>query len=281
MKNLIIIVSILSIFNNANCQSENKKLLFIGNSLTSSNETPKLLAEMFEKSNLNISVYQATKNGFSLFHHYQIITGMGTGETAICKSHDRKDTVVVRLSKNEKWDFVILQDAVVPLLIPEERNIVVENHVRKLNDLIKNLGGKTILFQPFTISNKYPIQYCYSATSAKGTCCNDGICCSDSLQNVEQEFEVISTATTKIAQKLDLKTALIGLAFKKVQQQFPEILLFDDQEFHPSKFGAFLMASIYYQTITEKSPNELQYFGEIDKISANNLFTIANQTFHK
>lgn len=281
MRNLIIVVSIITIFSNANCQSESKKVLFIGNSLTSSNETPKLLAEMFERSNLNISVYQATKDGFSIFRHFQVITGEGNGEKAICKNFNRKDTVFVKLSKNEKWDFVILQDAVVPLLIPEERNVVVENHIRKLNDLINDLGGKVILFQPYTITNKYPIQYCYSATSAKGTYCDDGICCSDSLLNIEQEFEIILKATNQIAKKLDLKIAPIGLAFKKAQQQFPEILLFDDQDFHPSKFGAFLMASVYFQTITEKNPNILRYSGEIDKVSANNLFTVANQTFHK
>jgi len=224
---------------------------------------------MFDEKRSNIKVDQITLPGKMLANHYTTVEGrkaeVGEMPPAIEKI----------LSKN--WNIVILQDAPVPLLIPEER-ICYETAVVKFDSLIKSKNGKTLLFQNYTLSNT-PVRFCHPSEAVE--LMMEGLvdttllgikefCCSDSFQNSTQEFLALEKEVKNMANNIHAQIAPIGYTFEVCKKKYPEINLYSTGN-HPSKEGSYLISCVFYKSITGEKTSSLKYTANINYATAKKI----------
>ena len=107
-------------------QPQELRVLFIGNSLTYSNDLPAIVAALAESSQQKRFIYKtiAVPN-FSLEDHWNL----GDAQKAIAK---------------DKWDVVVLQQG--PSGLPESRQSLLE-YTRRFAQAIRAVGAKPALYQ--------------------------------------------------------------------------------------------------------------------------------------
>lgn len=280
LMNFFIIFSFCIQFAFSQSITEQKKILLIGNSLTYYNDMGKMLSEMFYKSNLESSVYEISKPGVWLKNHYLNLSG--NGDIAISKDFkkgNKDNNLWVKLDKNEHWDWVILQDAPVRMLIPQIKEAFFERYSKRIDSLVKNSGGRSILFLPYTVLQKYPFTLCQPASYSEKEVCLDNICCSDTLNSSDDELKIYINAVEKLRNENGFAIAPVGIAFDKVAKLNLDINLFADNEGHPSELGSFLMACIYFQTITGFEPKKIEPVENINYESMNKLIEVSKSCF--
>lgn len=277
MKNiLLILITLIAI----NCKSQNKdaaeeiNVLFIGNSLTYFYDMPQTVQKMLNETNPNIKIEQSTFPGLSLSAHLNNIITSRTenGVSTRRKEEGEKTETEIKIAE-KKWDIVILQTGTVSVLIPENREFKSNNAILEIKKLVSNPNCKFILFNTWPSKHEYPVQYCYTSRIIDESIEKDK-CCSPTLEDLEQETELINESYDLVAQKNDLLKSDNGTKFYEVLTKHPEIELYDDN-IHPNKYGAFLNACIFYQMLTDKKASDLIYNGEIEPKTAKLLKEIA------
>ncbi|AYQ34630.1 hypothetical protein DTQ70_21770 [Runella sp. SP2] len=237
-------------------QKDTSHVLFIGNSLTYSNDMPAILQQMFETGkDKNYILYSATLPGITLEQHLELLLSntdekVSTGRQLVLG----KDTFQKR-----KFDYVILQEATVRMLIPEIRKQSFRC-IEQLDSLIKENGGKTVLYQNYPIYN-YPHSYCLP-DPVKFKYDSDAFYCSEELLNSKQEVEILVKACTEIGNRIGAKITPIGQAFEQLKRLNPRYDLLSDDG-HPSKVGSYLIASFFYWIITERCFKKTGEFTEV------------------
>ena len=84
-----------------------------------------------------------------------------------------------------------------------------------------------------------------------------------------------------LGNELDALVIPVGLAFERAYERRPDILLHETFDgTHPSMLGTYLAACVVYQSIYGQSVTaaDYDYFGEVDKASAEFLRRIADET---
>jgi len=214
-----------------------KEVLFIGNSLTYYHDMPVMLQKMLNEIDVKITVQQSTFPGVSLSDHL------------------RQNVTLERL--NQKWDFVILQEATVRMLIPEVRENS-ELSILKFDSLIKQNKGQTILYQSYPISI-YPKKYCYPSILINKVVPEESYC-SIELNNSTEEFDIIQSSFVSISNKIKGKIAPVGACFELCKKKYPELTLFESlTDTHPSTLGSYLIACVFFKHLTGKSVKSIKY----------------------
>lgn len=123
---------------NANAQPQELRVLFIGNSLTYSNDLPAIVAALAEASQQKRFIYKTIAlPNFSLEDHWN----QGDAQKAIA---------------NDKWHVVVLQQG--PSGLPESRESLLE-YTRRFAKVIRAVGAKPALYQVWPSaarSNDFP-----------------------------------------------------------------------------------------------------------------------------
>lgn len=118
-------IFILVCASNANAQPKELRVLFIGNSLTYSNNLPAIVAALAEASQQKRFVYKTIAlPNFSLEDHWN----QGDAQKAIAK---------------DKWDVVVLQQG--PSSLPESRELLLE-YTRRFAQAIRAVGATPALY---------------------------------------------------------------------------------------------------------------------------------------
>jgi hypothetical protein len=262
------------------CHSQDKRVtekvdvLFIGNSLTYYHDMPEILQEMVNETHPNIDIEHSTFPGMSLSGHLDNIIESRTenGINTRIKKEGEKTETEIKIAEKD-WDFVILQEGTVRLLIPEVRKYKVESAISEIRNRLLNPGCKFVLFKTWPSKKEYPKQYCYSKWAINHSLENDKYC-SPEIKNLEQEIKLINKSYDSVAEKYGLILSDNGNKFHEVLTEYPFIDVYDD-DIHPNKYGAFLNACIFYQILTGKKASELNYTGKIEPDTANLLKKIA------
>lgn len=275
-KILLILITITTI----SCKSQQKKLakeinvLFIGNSLTYFYDMPQTVQKMLNETNPNIRIEQSTFPGQSLDGHLSDIITSRTenGINTRKKEEGEKTETEIKIAE-KKWDVVILQTGTISVLIPENRELITNKAISEIKKLVSNPNCKFILFNTWPSKNEYPKQYCYPSRMIDKSILKER-CCSPTLENLEQETNLINESYDSVARKNNLLKSDNGNKFYEVLTKYPEIELYEDDS-HPNKYGAFLNACIFYQMLTNKKASELKFTGEIEPKIAELLKQIA------
>lgn len=220
-------------------QPEPRNILFIGNSLTYYHEMPEMLQQMFNEQQFQINVEKSTLPGASLSDHLS------------------NEETLERINSRD-WDFLILQEGTVRILIPEARMYRFERSVLGFDSIAKLIGAKVMLYQNYPISI-YPEKYCYPSMLISNELENK-MYCSDSLVNSTQEFRIITKSFEEVSKKIDSHVAPVGYYFEICKKQFPQLVLFESNvDTHPSRLGSFLIACVFFKKITSENVSGLSY----------------------
>ncbi len=227
-------------------QQTTKKALFLGNSYTAYNSLPSLV------ENIAISL------GDSLIHDRNTPGGQTMA------GHASNITSLNKISSQE-WDYVILQSqSQEPSFPPSQVANDVYPYAEQLTDSIRRNTscGTPLFFMTWGRKNG----------DASNCAAYPPICTYEGMQQRLREsyMEMASTNQGRVSP--------VGVAWKRVREEYPEIELYTQDESHPSYAGSYLAASVFYSSIFQKSCEASGFIGSLDSITASRLRTIASET---
>ncbi len=277
------------LFFNDTYSQDTTKILFIGNSLTYYNRMPQMVRMMFEESGKAVRIYQRTDPGMNIKTHLELMTNYGgtLGE----KFQPSMDKLVqeklidiwgsitpFQLSLNTfqeiHFDYVILQEATIRLLIPHLREDFFEimHAFRKAAEMS---GGKLLFYQPYP-TYKYPKTYCFPNPESK-----EGFSCADELTDSEQELSIYSRLCTEIMAEDSVQIVPIGRAFEESRKAYPSYNLLSDEQ-HPSRLGSYLIAyTVYRSIVKENYLKEFSFIQDVDKSTLKGVFDVVDKVIRK
>ena len=227
-------------------QQMTKRALFLGNSYTAYNSLPNLVEDI------------ANSLGDSLIHDRNTPGGQTMA------GHASNVTSLNKIASQE-WDYVVLQSqSQEPSFPPSQVANDVFPYAERLTDSIRNNTscGTPLFFMTWGRKNG----------DASNCAAYPPICTYEGMQQRLREsyMEMASTNQGRVSP--------VGVAWKRVREEYPEIELYTPDESHPSYAGSYLAASVFYSSIFQKSCEASGFIGSLDSITASRLRTIASET---
>lgn len=225
MKHLVLFISGTILFCISLQAQETKKVLFLGNSYTAVNNLPNLVSELALSAGDTLVFDSNTPGGYTLEQHSQNATS-------------------INKINSEQWDYVVLQEqSQRPSFPPSQVENEVLPYAHQLDSLIQaNDSCSTTLF--------------YMTWGRKnGDAANcpfyPPLCTYEGMQQRLRESYLL------MAQLNNASVAPVGAAWQQVMENYPSIELYASDESHPSIYGSYLAACVFYASIFQKSPQGL------------------------
>ncbi len=216
-------------------KTQNPSILFVGNSLTFTNDLPQMVEQLCRKSGINARVDQVTNGAHTLKRF-----AFGSE-----REIDRKlrQQLLSKL-KNKKWDYVVLQGQ-------RHEAITDVSDMRKavaaLEPLIKRAGAQMVLYETWA-PQKGHFDYNGSGRVAA---------------NPDEYQAKVASTYYSLAEKHKCALSPAGIAFARAQEIYPDVELFSPDRLHPSVAGTYLSACTMYATLFGKSPEGISYYPPI------------------
>lgn len=193
------------------------RILWIGNSYTFYNDVPQMVEDMAKLNGVPVSTTRVLKGGESF------------------KGHLTNPELHKQLEKGG-WDYVVMQEfSSGPAY---STKYVAENilpYAAEIDSLAKknSPGVETVYYMTWGHKNGNVRQTDYPLDD-----------------NYELMQERIITTYTDMAYENHGKIAPVGVAWKNVRKDYPEIELYIEDNFHPSLAGSFLAANTIFAAMT-------------------------------
>ena len=196
-------------------------VLFIGNSYTYYNDLPDMLSKISSSFGDSIFHDQNTPGGYSLFAHSQ-------------------DQLTIDKINQQNWDYVVLQDqSQRPSLSPAYVSTAVFPYAQQLVDLIyQNYNCSEPLFYMTWGRKNGDLTNCVNYPPV---CTYLGM--QERLRDSYISMGINNNATV----------SPVGIAFKNAIALDSTIELYNNDNSHPSIYGTYLAACVFYSTIFKKS----------------------------
>lgn len=247
----ILVLIILSCSSNFYAQ-DTTKVLFIGNSFTSSNNLPNLFKLLAKDAGHNVVIASHMPGGIS-------VGDVGQGNQA-----HMNNPYVYSLIKGNDWDYLVLQDnqgrfshPYGQFADPVFQSRVIEGHLKIRDSLLHyHPCSHMIWFGGF--GTKYGVSLGFTS----------GV---EMIDAIYQNYRFLNDSAKEVI-------APIGPAFKRVISGHSSINLWGGDDTHPSLDGSFLTSCVIYTTIFKQSPLLSSYNPGISASNNTLLKTIAYQT---
>lgn len=189
------------------------RTLFIGNSLTSANNLPAMVAAI-AKSRGDKLIYDAyTPGGARLSQH-------AASANVLKKLHQ------------QAWDFVVLQEqSQLPGFGTRQLSKAVFPHATRLVEEARKANGRTSVVFYMAMAHR------------NGDPANKKV--SSDLLTFEGARRRINKTYSTMAQQNQALVAPVGVAWRAVRKKYPEIALYADNT-HPNPTGTYLAACVFY-----------------------------------
>ena len=223
-----------------------KKVLFLGNSYTYFNNMPKLLEDLAGSKGDSVFTDRNTPGGYTLQGH-------STNSTSINKIN------------SQKWDYVVLQEqSQRPSFPPSQVASDVYPYARTLNNLIKSNDTctKTMFYMTWGRKNG----------DASNCASYPPLCTYLGMQQRLRDSYVY------MANDNDAIVAPVGKAWKNSITADSNLNLYSPDESHPSIYGSYLTACVFYASIFHKTSTGGYHPSSISPLQALFLQGIADQT---
>ena len=244
MKKLLTIILLAIV---CSSQAQVKNALFLGNSYTGVNNLPQLIKDVALSFGDTLVTDQNIPGGYQLIMH-------STNTTTLSKI------------ASQNWDFVVIQEqSQKPSFNPAQVATDVYPYAEILNDSIKSnySCSETVFYMTWGRKNGDAS----NCASYPPICTYEGM--QQRLRESYMEMSLNNNATT----------SPVGVAWKNVRDSFPSIELYSPDESHPSIYGSYLAACVFYATLYQKSPIGSTYVpAGIGASDALNLQTVASYT---
>lgn len=234
------------------------KVLFIGNSYTSANDLPAMIAGLAEAAGgRKIEVDRHLVGGCTLENHV--------------KNHKAIDKI-----RAAKWDVVVLQEQ---SLYPVVCRQSMHEYARLLDAEIRKRGAKTIFYLTWARQHVPDMQEgadpAKSPEYAKAMYQISGVSKTTDFETWCQQQNAglvsgLNGAYFDIAKELGAGVAPVGIAWKAALAADPPFVLHSPDKSHPNPTGTYLAACVFYATLLDANPVGLP--GTIkhgDKVLAN------------
>ncbi len=228
------------------------KVLFIGNSFTSSNNLPNLFSQL------------AFGAGHPVVIASHMPGGVSVGDIALGTAAHMNNPTVYALIKSNDWDYLVLQDNQGRFAYqygqfpnPTTQSRVIEGHIKIRDSLLRyHPCAHLVLFGGFGTKNGLPPSF------------GSGISMIDSIY---QNYNFLNDSMKEVI-------APIGPAFRRVITGHPAINLWGGDNTHPSLHGSFLASCVVFSTIFKQSPMLSTFNPSISAADGVLLKDIAYQT---
>ena len=195
------------------------RILFIGNSYIFMNDLPKVLQSMMEADGNHPQIETMAYPGWTLSQH-------------------ARSTKTIEKIQSQSWDYVVLQEqSTLPLNELKRRGRMIPA-IRYLDEVIQERGAKTLLFMTWGR--------------------RDGFA-SMGFRNFGHMQEELDIAYKEAARSVGISVVPVGNAWLEARRQKPYYPLWEDDGSHPSIFGTYLSACVFYNVLTGQDVLENTY----------------------
>ena len=218
------------------------KVLFIGNSYTSVNDLPAMVAALADAAGgRKIEVDRHLVGGCTLERHVR----------------DRKAIDKIRA---KKWDVVVLQEQSLRPVIDRKS---MHEYARLLDAEIKQQGAKTVFYLTWARQHIPEMQEgadpSQSSEYAKAMYGTSGAAKTIDLETWFQQQKIglaggLNGAYLDIARELGAGVAPVGIAWKMALAADPPFVLHRKDKSHPNPTGTYLAACVFYATLLDAKP---------------------------
>ena len=211
------------------------RILLVGNSQIYVNDMPATFWKLAQVMGDEAGIYILAKGASHLKDFTNVKNELGS--------------VFESVLKEEEWDYVILQENT---RYTSSNNIQKDSipYVKTLDEKIKQNGAKTGFFVTWA-----PIHGMVSGGSI----------------TIQELQKIISNNYYKMAQEVNGIVFPIGDIFVKCSEKYPEIELWESDQSHSSKEGAYLTACVLYVSIFGKNIENCEYIGDLDSTVAKKI----------
>jgi hypothetical protein len=227
---------------------------------------PQLLQKMLDEQANVYKVSQAAYFGISLKNHFTknaFQQGEGTRYQALSYG-EKSSTEKLLLSK--KWDYVILQDFTLPNIMLSNKPQLwpLEEDIKRIQ-LIPNLNvSEFILFRMWPTSGSYPKEFSGSKV----------------VNTLEDEVHLINTIYDSIALTTKLSNIPITNCYLDILKNYRNINLYDGP-YHPSEYGAYLNACIFFKYFTKQNATSIKYSAGLDSTVIHQIQLVVDKNLAK
>ena len=237
-----VVIVLLLLFAPFYANAQTTRVLFVGNSLTGSNNLPNQFKLLAQSAGKQIYVEDATAGGATLQDH--LTSG-----------------ITVSKIQQGNWDYVVLQEQSQLPSWENYRDSMFYPYAKSLDSIIKiyNPCGETVFFLTYAHRN-----------GDLGILQNNG---SDTYWAMQQRTR---DGYMEIADSLNAVVCPVGWAFRECRIQHPSIELYLPDHNHPTDTGTYLAACAFYSTIFQDSSIGKSYIGSMTSSKAAILQNIAS-----
>lgn len=232
--------------------SQQKKVLFLGNSYTGANNLPNLVSELAASAGDDLHTQRSTPGGYTL------------GNPSNGHLYDQNS---IALIESDEWDYVVLQEQSQYPVIDYYRDHFTFTGAAGLDSIIKlnNACSQSLFYM--TWGRKYGGQQCI------------GSYCSVDFVDYAHMQDSLAAAYLSISDVLSTPVAPVGIAWRSsIVGNADPVELFATDGSHPSLAGSYLAACVFYASIFHKSPLGVNYTAGLDESTAAYLQGLAQQT---
>lgn len=232
--------------------SQQKKVLFLGNSYTGANNLPNLVSEMASSAGDELYTQRSTPGGYTL------------GNPANGHLYDPNS---IALIESDNWDYVVLQEQSQYPVIDYYRDHFTFTGAAGLDSIIRlnSACGQSLFYM--TWGRKYGGQQCI------------GSYCSVDFVDYAHMQDSLASAYLSMSDGLNTPVAPVGIAWRNsIVGHGDPVELFATDGSHPSVAGSYLAACVFYASIFHKSPLGINYTAGLDENTAAYLQELAQQT---
>lgn len=234
------VVFALALFVSANAAvAAGVSVLFVGNSLTYTNDLPAVFKKFAAQSSLHVAVETTSITPGGAFLYDQLKHGQA-----------------VALLREKHPQFLIVQGQSLEPLIASQS---FSQSAARLKVEADHAGATTILFATWARPAGDPF---YKESASGG---------SPAAMQAR-----LNLAYATVAKSTGATLAPVGIAFSRAQQLRPEIRLLDGTQ-HPSPAGTYLAAAVLFRAMFAASATESAYYGDLPKEVAVHLQHIAGE----
>ena len=173
------------------------RVLFIGNSLTFSNDLPDMFAELAQSGGHEVEDEMLAQGGWTLADHAQ-------------------SSATLEEIKQGDWDFVVLQEQSKLPAIPDLRKEQMYPAVRFLEEQIRESGAEAILFMTWGTRDGLPEAGC------------------EGFAEMQSQVEA---GYLEIGGELEMMIAPVGIACQSAIERDPGLNLWQMDGLHPTREG--------------------------------------------
>lgn len=214
------------------------RVLFIGNSLTFTNDLPRRIAELAKFRNFYVEYDMYAPGGYTLSQH-------------------AADPLLLEKINKGTWDFVVLQEqSQLSAFSQEQIQQEVYPYAKKLSRLIRNANSGTRIVFYMTMARKDGDPQNVRISPELGT-----------YKGMQRR---ISASYMSMAQQNQGLLVPAGLVWENVRSKRPSLDLYAD-DIHPNRTGTYLIACVFYAILFKDSPVGLPRPEQIDIDTANFL----------